>query len=205
VLRDRPNRYTGIARIVLWGDLPVGEPTDAELAVRIAEGGPAAAEAEHLLCVRMGPRLRAFACRAVFQPHLVSDLVQDVLLRMIEALRRRELQEPDKLAAFVLGIARNLVKHAARSDVTRRELRERHLAQPPVVDAGLEEVSPMRLEDCVGNLRERERVLLRMSFCEEVPAAAIAEHLKMTPENVRVSRHRVLKTLRACVEAPMPS
>src|SRR5262245_12651853 len=149
----------------------------------------------------MGPRLRAFACRAVFQPHLVSDLVQDVLLRMIEALRRRELLEPDKIGAFVLGIARNAARHEARTDITRRELRERHLPRAQIIDAELTEVPLPRLEDCVGNLRERERVLLRMSFCEEASSTTIATQLEMTPENVRVSRFRVLKALRTCIES----
>ena len=175
--------------------------TDAELAGRIAERGPDALEAEHLLCVRMAPRLRAFACRAVFQPHLVNDLVQDVLLRMLEALRRRELLEPEKIGAFVLGIARNTARQDARTDITRRDLRELHLPHEQTTTAELYDVPLPRLEDCIGNLRERERVLLRMSFCEDAPAAAIASQLEMTPENVRVSRHRVLKSLRDCIGA----
>src|SRR5262249_32615438 len=101
--------------------------------------------------------------------------------------------------AFVLGIARNTARHEARTDITRRELRERHLPRAPEIDVALADVPLPRLEDCIGNLRERERVLLRMSFCEEAPAATIATQLDMTPENVRVSRHRVLKSLRDCI------
>ena len=43
------------------------------------------------------------------------ELVQDVLIAVIGALRKGQLQDADKLAAFVHGTARNLINNQLRT------------------------------------------------------------------------------------------
>jgi len=50
------------------------------------------------------------------------ELVQDVLMAVIGALRKGQLQDADKLAAFVHGTARNLINNQLRSQSQRPPL-----------------------------------------------------------------------------------
>jgi len=61
------------------------DPTDANLAARIAAGADREAEAE--LCQRMGPRIRLYGLRHLRDRHAAEDLMQQVLITTIEALR----------------------------------------------------------------------------------------------------------------------
>ena len=86
--------------------------SDADLAPRIAEGDR---EAEAEMCRRMGPRIRLYGLRHLRSPPAADDLVQQVLLKVLEALRTARLREPDKIAHFVLGTCRMTVLDLRRS------------------------------------------------------------------------------------------
>ena len=53
----------------------------------------------------MAPRIRLYGLRHLRSATAADDLVQQVLLNLLEALRAGRLREPDKLAQFVLGTA----------------------------------------------------------------------------------------------------
>ena len=91
--------------------------SDADLAVRIADGD---AEAEAEVCRRMGPRIRLYGLRHLRSASAADDLVQQVLLKMLEALRAGRLREPEKLAQFALGTCRMTVVDLRRT-VRRQE------------------------------------------------------------------------------------
>src|SRR5881296_1450230 len=88
------------------------ELSDADLAQRVAEGER---DAEAEVCRRMGPRIRLYGLRHLRSAAAADDLVQQVLLKMLEALRAARLREPDKLASFVLGTCRMTVLDLRRS------------------------------------------------------------------------------------------
>src|SRR6185503_7719622 len=100
---------------VEWCAMNVGL-SDADLAPRIAAGDR---EAEAEMCRRMGPRIRLYGLRHLRSPAAADDLVQQVLMKVLEALRAARLREPDKLAPFVLGTCRMTVVEQRRS--TRRQ------------------------------------------------------------------------------------
>jgi DNA-directed RNA polymerase specialized sigma24 family protein len=64
-------------------------------------------------------RVRAFARVNLNDASLADALVQDILWALIRALREGRVQQPEQLAAFVFGTARNLL-----SDVVRTRARE---------------------------------------------------------------------------------
>ena len=103
---------------VEWCAMNVGL-SDADLAPRIAAGDR---EAEAEMCRRMGPRIRLYGLRHLRSPSAADDLVQQVLLKIIEALRAARLREPDKLAQFVLGTCRMTVLELRRSSYRQEEL-----------------------------------------------------------------------------------
>ncbi len=172
--------------------------SDAHLAVRIADGD---SEAEAEVCRRMGPRIRLYGLRHLRSAPAADDLVQQVLLKMLEALRAGRLREPEKLAQFALGTSRMTVVDLRRG--ARRQ--ERLLAefgadlipdQPP-----LPQLDDAQLARCVQMLKERERSVVVLTFYDEQTAAEAAGSLGISEANVRVIRHRAVRQLRACMES----
>jgi RNA polymerase sigma-70 factor (ECF subfamily) len=174
------------------------EMSDGDLAMRIASGDR---EAEAALCGRMAARIRLYGLRHLRSAAAADDLVQQVLLKMIEALRAGRLREPDKLAAFVLGTCRVTVRDARRSSHRQRRLLEAFGAilvpdQRPTPSLDLD-----RMARCVQRLKERERSVVVMTFYDEHTAADVAGVLGISEANARVVRHRAIKQLRGCMEA----
>ena len=91
------------------------EPSDAELARNIANGSPEAEAAEAELCRRMWPRIRLYGMRHLRSVEAAEDLAQHVLVIALESLRAGKLQDPEKLAQFVLGISRMTVVDQRRT------------------------------------------------------------------------------------------
>jgi RNA polymerase sigma-70 factor (ECF subfamily) len=56
-----------------------------------------------------------------------------------------------------------------------------------------------RLGECLKALVERERTVVSLSFFQEQTADEVGEALGMESGNVRVTRHRALLRLRACM------
>lgn len=160
--------------------------------------------AEREVCERLLPAVRVFAARRL-RPSSVEDFAHDVLLLLVEALREGKIQDPSSVAAFALGICRNLARERARTDDRRRELMERYglsEADFAVWDAPAQ-VRRDHLEDCYSQLTERARRVIRMSFCQEESDRDIANTLSISEANVRIVRHRSLAALRSCLEKPI--
>src|SRR5689334_25369798 len=95
------------------------ELSDADLAPRIARGDR---EAEAEFCRRMGPRIRLYGLRHLRSAAAADDLMQQVLWKVLESMRGARLREPDRLAHFVLGTCRMMVRDLRRSSQRQNEL-----------------------------------------------------------------------------------
>lgn len=174
------------------------ELTDADIVVQIGLGGGQAAETE--LCRRMAPRIRLYGLRHLRDQYAAEDLVQQVLIITLEALRQRRLREPDKLASFVLGTCRMAVL-----DLRRNAQRKQRLVEEFGADLLTAAPSPMpqldqeQLTRCLGNLKERERAVVVMTFYDEQTGADVAQFMGVSEANVRVIRHRAIIQLRDCM------
>jgi RNA polymerase sigma-70 factor, ECF subfamily len=176
---------------------------DAALARRIIAGAPgrdAAAEAE--LCRRLGPRIRLYGLKHLRSAAAAADLMQDVLVMLLEKLRGEAVREPEHVASFALGAARQLVVDGRRSGARRaRILAAFPVDLMPPDDEASEPIDTDRLKACLGALPERERAVLVMTFYDDRPADAVANELGLSAGNVRVIRHRGLERLRGCMGA----
>jgi RNA polymerase sigma-70 factor (ECF subfamily) len=177
----------------------------AEVLVVRAEGGDS--EAASALCRRFLPAIRSFARRRLQSKEAVDEFSQDVLLRLLEALRQGSIAERERVGGFVLGICRNL----ALDRVRQRERREALWEQHHTVLAGFADVerdSPtyreMKLEDCLAQMSQRARDVLRFSYVETKSHVEIAEALAISESNARVLRHRTLGALRECMKKGIP-
>jgi RNA polymerase sigma-70 factor (ECF subfamily) len=174
------------------------EMSDAALAQRVAEGDR---EAEAEVCRRMGPRIRLYGLRHLRSASAADDLVQQVLLKTLEALRAARLRDALKLAPFVLGTCRMTVRDLLRSRKRQAQLLEEfgRVLRPVHVDAA--PLDRGRLARCLGALKERERSVVVMTFYDEISALETGRSLGISEANVRVIRHRAIRQLRACMEA----
>jgi RNA polymerase sigma-70 factor, ECF subfamily len=176
---------------------------DADLVRRIAAspaGRAQAAEAE--LYRRLAPRVRLYGLRHLRDEQAAADLTQQVLLITLEGLRAGRLREPSKLASFVLGTCRLVVLDLRRGAHRRDQLLEEFARGMPTV----QHPPPDRFEneslaECLGNLPERERSVVVMTFYDEQTSEELTSFLGVSAANVRVIRHRALKRLRECLSS----
>jgi RNA polymerase sigma-70 factor (ECF subfamily) len=175
---------------------------DAALARRIIGCHPkrdAAAEAE--LCRRLGPRIRLYGLKHLRNEAAAADLMQDVLVLVLQKLRDGAVREPERVASFVLGAARQMVIDGRRSGRRRDRILEAFPVDlVPAPEEAPELLDTQRLGRCLAALPERERAVLVMTFYDDRPADAVAADLGLSAGNVRVIRHRGLERLRGCME-----
>lgn len=175
-------------------------PTDADLARRIAAAGEEPAEAEEAeLCQRYGRRLLAFGRRRLGSADRARDLAQDTLLLTLEKLRSGEVREPERIGAFILGVARSLSRsHWSRDgraqplDTLSPEL----IATSPIPP---DPIARARVAPCMEALPEKQRAVVLLSFYAEQTSGEVADSLGLTPNHVRVLRHRGVSRLRDCL------
>ena len=172
---------------------------DAALARRIG-GRERDAAAEAAICRRFGPRIRLYGLKHLRSEAAAADLVQDVLVMVLTKLRDGAVREPERLASFVLGMARQTVIDQQRGGRRRARILEAFpLDLTPAAEEAPEPIDSERLKLCLAALPERERSVLLMTFYDDRPADAVAAELKLTAGNVRVIRHRGLDRLRDCM------
>jgi len=178
--------------------LIVIELSDSEIVVRIGAGKDPDAEAE--FCRRMGPRIRLYGLRHLHDQHAADDLMQQVLMTTLLALRESRLRETEKLASFVLGTCRMTVMDQRRGTQRREQLREAWGADlPPTVIFASPQLDHDSLTRCVQSLKERERAVVILTFYDEEAGPDAARMLGVSEANVRVIRHRAIDQLRECM------
>jgi RNA polymerase sigma-70 factor (ECF subfamily) len=157
--------------------------------------------AEGALCRRFAPAVRTFWRRRLQGADAIDEATQDVFLRFVQALRAGQVTEAPRVGGFILGICRNLARERARTQERRAEL----FAEFGSALASLQDEPELakyqlaQLEDCLSQVTQRSRDVIRHAFVEGASAAEIATKLEMSEGNVRVVRHRTLEALRTCM------
>ena len=170
--------------------------SDADLAPRIVDGDR---DAEAEMCRRMAPRIRLYGLRHLRSPSAADDLVQQVLLKVLEALRSARVREPEKLAHFALGTCRMTVRDLRRSVQRQDELLAMFAGDLAPDATPMPRLDDRQLADCVQALKERERSVVVLTFYDEHTSRETAKFLGISDANVRVIRHRAIQQLRACM------
>ncbi|MBZ0233382.1 MAG: sigma-70 family RNA polymerase sigma factor [Deltaproteobacteria bacterium] len=131
----------------------------------------------------------------------VDELTQETMLRFVQAMRRGAIADPERMGGFVLGICRNLARERVRTAERRAAL----FAEFSTALASLEDEPELaryqfaQLEDCLSQISQRSRDVIRHAYIDGHSAAEIGERLAMSEGNVRVVRHRALEALRTCM------
>jgi RNA polymerase sigma-70 factor (ECF subfamily) len=163
----------GERRVVAEGSETDQEPQiAADLVARIGRG---ARDAEEAMVRRYGPGLLYLLKRRTRDPELALDLRQDTFRVAIEKLRSSRLDEPERLAAYLRGVALNLWIAQQRKSSRRattadsdavEEAADEHTAGP------FENVSREQVRDAVGVLlgelgTPRDREVLKRLYLED--------------------------------------
>jgi RNA polymerase sigma-70 factor (ECF subfamily) len=164
-----------------------------------ASADPALGEAD--LAERFRKRVVAFALRRLRNLPAAEEVAQEVLRRVLEALRAGRLGDPEALPSFVLGTAQNVCLHRVRGAGRER----RALEAWGATDERAREDSPLevlvRKERCeevraaMARLGAEDRDLLRLLYHEEVEPNDIALRLRITAGALRARKHRALQRL----------
>jgi len=180
-----------------------GDTTEAAALAAQALAGDRAAEAR--LCLRLSPAIRAFARRRLRSSEATREFQQEVLLIFVEALRTRKIEDPARVAGFVLGICRNLALDRVRERERRAKLWQLYgedVSACEVAPAAEVTLEIMRLEDCLTELSQRARRAVWLSYGELLSHAEVSTQLGISEGNARVLRHRALHALKQCVAQP---
>ena len=175
---------------------------DASLVQHILQGDPAA---EEELVRRFRGPVYVMALVRTRDAEAARDLVQEVLLQVIRALREGRLRNEDSLAAYVHGTARNLVNNYFRSRQTR-DLPQAGPDPSPENQENSEEWLEQAdrrvfVRRALERLNAGERAVLQLTLAEGLPPADIARRLGLTPEAVRQRKSRAMKRIRKMLAA----
>ncbi|WP_219844093.1 RNA polymerase sigma factor [Arthrobacter sp. MYb227] len=126
-----------------------------------------------------------YLARRIIPAHLAEDLTGEVFMIVWEKVRAGS--EPE--IAYVVGIARNLLRNAykasAKASKLRLALAQEHLR--PTVDNPL-------VASALTALKENERELLLLSYWDSFSSEEIAVILGSSPGAVRVRLHRARRS-----------
>jgi RNA polymerase sigma factor (sigma-70 family) len=127
------------------------------------------------------------------------ELVHDVLLAVITALRRDTVRDTERLGAFVHGTTVNMIKNQARARGRRPRLDSIDDEVPSLIDhaESVERESDVRfVQHCLNRLTPQEQQILKLSFAEGLKPGEIAARFGTSPEVVRQQKSRALKRLK---------
>jgi RNA polymerase sigma factor (sigma-70 family) len=142
------------------------------------------------------PVVRRVIAARVTDPHLIDDLVQETLARVLES--RRSL-EGAALVAYAIVSARNLVASEGRREHRRERLRARlaDLSEPQVPeDAVVANEERRAVRDALRQLSHDERTSLLAHEVEGKDSASLAGELHATPGSVSLRLFRARAKLR---------
>lgn len=166
--------------------------TDAEL-VRQAIAGQRTAAGE--IYDRYVPMVRAIVRDCTFSDCEVDEVVQEIFLRVLTHLRK--LREPDRLAGWIVQIARNQM-----SDFQRRTISVRQ-REGPVVEEPIDQriVPPddehQRVHAAIAQLTENERLAVHFFYLCEQPAEVARQSLGLSPSGFYKTIVKARSRLRA--------
>ena len=144
----------------------------------------------------------AFLRARLIEPSDAEDLCQEVFLRCY--LGREKLSRAATVGAWLIGIARNLLREHVRRVNRRREVAWTELCLE--LDALASEHASnyddalLHLPRCLDSLGESAREAIDMRYRNQLRMAQIAERLKRSEGAVKLLVHRARAALRHCLD-----
>jgi RNA polymerase sigma factor (sigma-70 family) len=155
-------------------------------------------DAEQAFALRFMRPVRAMLLARLRNPDIAADLLQDVMVESISALRKGQVREPAKLPGFVASVARNVLNSHFRGAARQPE----SLELPEDLQALKLEADPMEEEqresraiEAISSLESVDRSILQMTLVDGLKPAAIATRLGLNPDVVRQRKLRATRKI----------
>jgi RNA polymerase sigma-70 factor, ECF subfamily len=157
---------------------------------------------EAALVEHFAPRVRAMLRARLRQADAVHDLTQETLIAVIVALRKGQLREPDRLAAFVHGVARNTANNHLRGMQRRGEapLDDEIVARLAGADVAEDTERRTLVEQGLHAMAPADREVLELTLVDGLHPREIAQRLSLPSDTVRQRKTRALKRLLGLVD-----
>jgi RNA polymerase sigma-70 factor (ECF subfamily) len=171
------------------------EPQEQRSLAERVRAGDAAAEEE--LVNGFGPRLLRLLRLWTRDEEAAREILNDALFTVVRALRDGRVREPEYLAAFVCGTARNITRTFQRSRARRpvhEELSPETLAYDPR-EAIDESGRRALVRDEIARLGSVDQAILELVLVGGLTLAQAGERLGLTHEAARARKSRALKRL----------
>ena len=131
----------------------------------------------------------------------VEDLQQETFIRVIAAVRKDAVHQPERFGAFVNSICRNVLMEHYRSVGRNQQMDETHEEiADKVLDLEGMMVSKQLAEHVrmiLAGLPEKDRALLRAIFLEERDKDAVCKSMGVDRDYLRVLVHRAKDKFKA--------
>lgn len=170
--------------------------TEPGLPTGVQHGGT---ESEAALYERYSARVYYLALRETRSAQDAEDIRAETFLRVLQAIRNNQVRSADALPAFILGVARNVIRETY---ARRRRLgdavpaEEADLTVPSHERTFIDHEVQVAIRKTIERLKPRERGVLRMIFFEELETEEVARQAAIAPERVRLVKSRALKHFR---------
>ena len=178
-------------------------PDLAALATRVASGDQAA---EKALIEHVAPRIRAMALARTRNADLARDLTQESLIAVLVAARKGQIRDLDRVAAFVCGVARNVINnHRRRTFKLQESPLEDELLQsglPALIAEDDHEESERKrlMTRALSALGSSDRQVLLLTLVQGLKPGEIAAKTGLSPDVVRTRKSRALKRVLETLE-----
>jgi len=165
---------------------------------KLRNGDPAT---EHHFFAYFGQFLRIKLRARTISSDKVEDLQQETFIRVIAAVRKDAVHQPERFGAFVNSICRNVLMEHYRSVGRNQQMDETHEEiADKVLDLEGMMVSKQLAEHVraiLAGLPEKDRALLRAIFLEERDKDAVCKSMGVDRDYLRVLVHRAKDKFKA--------
>jgi RNA polymerase sigma-70 factor (ECF subfamily) len=159
------------------------------------------ADRERSICQRYSNRIRSYGLCHLRDGAAAEDLVQQVLLIVLQALRGGQVEDVDNLDKYVFGTCRYTVMDMRRGSARQRRIADSTAtALPESYELPWAVADRTRLDQCLERLEARARTVVLATFVDERDADDVGRSMGLSAGNVRVIRHRALAHLHECME-----
>lgn len=155
--------------------------------------------------------LRAFVRALGVAPDWVDDVAQEAFLKAYRELATFDDSRP--FGPWLRGIARNIVRNELRTTARRHRILHERVADImlTVVDHDTDPFEMLgdaadvtdALRDCLAELSDKARTLIKLRYADDLPASQIADSVGSNPPAVRQALVRSRAALRDCITRKM--
>lgn len=123
-----------------------------------------------------------------------QDLTQDTFIKV--CLNIRKVNDVCKLRAWICRIAKNIAYDYLRKQKRQRFLPLHEVSEKIGQDSMKEKRKSIILQDALGKLNTKDRMLLSLTYYKGLTLAEVAEIMKIPLRNIRIYVHRARVRLR---------